>query len=584
MTRTLRALVLVSAAAAALALAEAGRAAQCGLPDAQPWWIEFGSGAVSFRYHVFGRPGIIVATEGGPTVPRTYRRYGVQTVFWQMRLSAIVGTPSAPTDASGIPAAAGRLVARAVEASGGCSTPVIALNELNGASTTTPWTATNSRYRENVLTLLRELSGRGARPFLLLSTAPYTGGAAADWWRAAAEVGDLVPEVYFSGPAIYRQGPIRASRSLRRAFRRAVTNFTELGIPASRVGLTLGFQNTPGGRAGLQPAQAWYAVVKWQALAAKQVARELGIASVWSWGWGTFSSDRSGDVEKAAAACVYLWARDQNLCDGPARAGEGFADSLVEGQIDQLPAGAQCAYEGAAIPAGAVDELTRLTGNRDLSLSALFQRLVEKQAVQISQEDVLAAEGTVVALGFGGRRSAYLAALAKAGATRTVARGLIADELRRARMTATLAAPEPSAAELATFYASYPTTPVRPFRATPAPWWLDRRRTGLALEAVAPARAFAVATGVPTSVRTADGTFSVRALGEPLPLGAYPLSVIRPALRTALQAFARGEAFETWTAKRQAVALSRTICLRDDLPETGAVDFGAYLPFLELNF
>lgn len=579
-----RALALALVAGGALVLAQPGRAAQCGLPDAQPWWIEFGSGSVSFRYHVFGRPGIIVATEGGPTVPKTYRRYGVQTVFWEMRLSSIVGSPSAPASASGIAAAAGRLYAKAVDASGGCSSPVVALNELFGASTTTPWTTTNSRYRENVLTLLRELERRGARPFLLLSTAPYTGGAAAEWWRAAAEVADLVPEVYFSGPSLRRQGPIVASRNLRAAFRRAVTNFTELGIPASRVGLTLGFQNSPGGRAGLQPARAWYAVVKWQALAARQVARELGIASVWSWGWGTFSSDRSGDVEKAAAACVYLWARDQGLCDGPARAGEEFDESLTEGQIDQLPAGAQCLYTDAPVSAGAVEELTRLTGNRDLSLSALFQRVVEQDAVSVSQADVLAGERTVVALGFGGSRSAYLAGLAKAGATPAVARGLVADELRRARVTATLQAPEPSTRELSTFYRSYPTTPVRPFRVSPAPWWLDRRSGGLVLEAVAPAQAFAVPTGIPASVRTAGGVFSVTALGEPLPLGAYPLAVIRPALRTALQSFARGEAFETWTAKRQAAALNRTVCLRDDLPETGAVDFGAYLPFLELNF
>ena len=51
-------------------------------------------------------------------------------------------------------------------ASSGCETPYIALNELNGASTTTPWTATNARYRQNVLDLLRALqaAGRAAVP------------------------------------------------------------------------------------------------------------------------------------------------------------------------------------------------------------------------------------------------------------------------------------------------------------------------------------------------------------------------------------------------------------------------------------
>ena len=131
-----------------------------------------------------------------------------------MKLGAIVGTTTAPADPATIPAAAQKLFEQAV-ASTTCATPLIALNELNGASTTTPWTTTNAQYRSNVLELLRQLTSRGARPFLLVSSAPYTGGEAADWWRQAAQAADLVPEVYFNAPAVMKQGVILGSRRMR---------------------------------------------------------------------------------------------------------------------------------------------------------------------------------------------------------------------------------------------------------------------------------------------------------------------------------------------------------------------------------
>ena len=49
---------------------------------------------------------------------------------------------------------------------------------------------------------MQQLAAKGARPFLLVNAAPYTGGDAGDWWRQAAQVGDIVPEVYFNAPSI----------------------------------------------------------------------------------------------------------------------------------------------------------------------------------------------------------------------------------------------------------------------------------------------------------------------------------------------------------------------------------------------
>ena len=50
------------------------RAGTCGLPDAAPLWIDYADGTVPFRGEL-ARPGVIVATSGGP-IPATLRRAG----------------------------------------------------------------------------------------------------------------------------------------------------------------------------------------------------------------------------------------------------------------------------------------------------------------------------------------------------------------------------------------------------------------------------------------------------------------------------------------------------------------------------
>jgi hypothetical protein len=66
-------------------------------------------------------------------------------------------------------------------------------------------------------------------------------------------------------------------------------------------------------------------------------------------------------------------------------------------------------------------------------------------------------------------------------------------------------------------------------------------------------------------------------------LGALPLALARPAIRRTLSAFARRQAYEILLRKRLRAALSRTICLRDDLPIPAVVSVSTYLPFLGLS-
>jgi hypothetical protein len=418
--------IVVVAFVAALSFAPSALAGPCGLPDTQPLWVDYAEGSVDFRNDVFRRPGLVLASSG-TTVPRDLREGGASTVYWHMKVTRLVGTPSAPTDPATIPAAAEALVARAA-ASSGCATPHIALEELWGADLPTPWSPTNSVYRANVLLLAQHLSARGARPFLFLHGTLETGGAAAGWWRELARHTDLVYESYFFAPRIYALGPVLGSRELRVAMRRPIRRLASLGIPPARLGLVLGFHSKPGtsGREGLQPREAWFEFVKLNALAAEQVASELGMGSIWSWGWGTFD-ELGADPDKATAACVYLWARDPTLCDAPARA--PFDTSLSAGQL-VLPQGVRCAFPAGMVSDVAVRRLSRFAGGERAALTGLVQRRVLRRAVPVPSRATLRAERGLVASRYRGSHSRYRRALARRGLTRSDALAALTDGIR----------------------------------------------------------------------------------------------------------------------------------------------------------
>ena len=549
----------------------------CGIPSYNTLWIDYADSSVPFRLDVFARPGVIGAVSN-QAASQAMRDRGGLSVYWDMYLNNRVGTPSAPADPATIQARANKLFDFASAATG-CSTPWIAENELFGAGLTTPWSQTNATYRQNVLVYLQTLAARGARPFLLVNSTPYTDGPAGDWWRQVAQVSDIVREVYFPAPAVAKLGPLLGSRFLRVAFRKGITDFTSIGIPPTRLGLTLGFQTQTGtgGREGLELGK-WLQTIKWQALAARQAAEDLHFATIWSWGWGTFGT-RGVDPDKPAAACVYLWTRSPALCDGPKWAGDGFDASLTEGQI-RLPSGIVCSIDGSKIAAAELGPLVQLTGDRDLAFTALLERTAERRLVPVSTTQILAAERTVIATRFGGSASAYHSALAAAHATVPVARQILADQLRRARIEATLPKPSPSEAEIETFYLGYPDLLVRPVEAAPAAPWLGGKTKGYALSELAPNALFGLRPDGRSTVRTLNGSFKVHALGTAVPLGSLPLAQVRPAIRSALQAFAQGSAFESWTAAKQASALDTATCLGDNLPAPGSVDLSLFLPFL----
>jgi hypothetical protein len=585
-------LVLVVGAVAAACLLAAGRAVsdpvwsgQCGIAAQQTVWGEYGWPTL---LPILARPGTLLAVtqqSGVGDYAAEARARGAATYAFDLKMNAKVGTPNAPADPATIEAAAQTSYQKAVARTGGCATPLIVENELFGATTSTPWTASTAQYRANVLALLQDLTTLGAHPVLLLSTAPYLGSSdAVAWWLSVARVADIVREVYLPATNIWPLGPTLGNRLLRQSYRAAITPLVSIGIPASRLGLMLSFLSEKGigGRNGLQPASAWFQVVKWEALSAKEVAAELGLGSVFSWGWQEWNT-KERDPAKPKAACVWLWARKRSLCNAPGMLGRGFDPSLTAGQI-RLAQGTVCRAPGfAAIGARAVGSLQALTGDRNAALSSLFERVVEVAAQPVSRHTLLAAEREVIADSFHGSRNAYVAALRDAHATVGIARGVLTDELRRARLELERYAPAPTGQEVAAFYSAYPDLLVRRVKVSPAAPWVSAGKTGFALSEAAPQRLFTLPTGSKAHLATLLGTFAVRPLGPAQPLGAVPLSAARPAIVAALRGFERAQSFERWTIARQNVVLNQTICLHDQLPQPAAIDLTEYLPFLRIQ-
>ena len=570
---------MLAAACAALVLPGSALARECGIPDSNPLWVDFAGHDAPLPQ----KPGLTLAFTSGTVKPAAARAAGAATVFFDLNFNNRVGTPTVPADPVTIADRADRLFDFAVTVTG-CATPWIALNELFGAQTPTPWTATTAQYRANTLALVRRLKQRGAFPAVTIANPPYTGGEAAQWWRDLAAEALLIRQVFFTAPNVpqlHALGPVRASRAMRSGMRALVRRFTEIGIPASRVALELQFQSAPGtgGREGLQPRWKWLEIVKLQALAVRRVTEELRTHSIWSWGWATFS--QAGiDRDKGEAVCVYLWVRDQKLCSGPGAAGPAMDPSLTVGQLDQLAPGVVCQLPAGQIRASAVAPLARAIADRDIAASVVLERLVLQQEVELDARAVLAAELAFVDDHFRGSVPAYLAALRGINLTRLAARGLLLDELRRDAVRARFVAPRPAGAAVAEFHRTYAGLQVRLVETARPVDWLGGRTLGLAVETFAPARVFTLPRR--GYVRTIHGRIEVRPLGDTIFLGTVPLREARPAIEASLKRFARVAVYESWLANAQERALAEAVCVGDELPAPAALTLDDLLPFVTL--
>ena len=580
------AVVLIAVGAGApSALADA-----CGIPDTTPFWVDFGGHDAPIQ----ARPGLVIAVASGTDVPAQIRAAGAATVMFDLNLNKRVGTTTNPADPSVLEARAKSLYDYAVSVTG-CQTPMIAENELAGAQTPTPWSSNNAQYRANVLQFLTALAALGARPLLSIANPPYTARGRRLWWQQVSKVAILLRQVYFTKPnavGLYGLGPVAASRAMRQSLRGLVNHLTQVGIPSGRVALQMQFTSSPGlgTRAGLQPASSWLEIVKLEALAAKSVAQEFRSNGVWSWGWATFNPSVAPDPDKPAAACVWLWARDQSLCDGPAAAGEGFDASLTEGQLD-VPAGARC-IAGAATAAttgtsdatavlidrNSVSRFTKLTGDPGYAASVLLEQATLKAELAVNPRDVESAQRAVVAASFGGDLAKYRAAVVASKLTLADAQTIIATRLRRDEIEARFKPPTPTGEQIDDFIATYTDQQVRLVSSTRAAPWLGGAFRGWAVATLAPSEVFGLTA--PGKIDTPDGTFDVTPVGAALPLGLLPRAQAVDVASVALGRLARERSYRSWLHGAEQKLLADASCLNDQIPTAEATDLSPFVPFL----
>ena len=548
-----------------------------------PLPVEFSDGSVAFRQAVFARPGITVASTGN-AVAKAQRDAGASTGYWEMNLPGLVGTPSAPADPAGMDAVAAFEVQKA-QASTACPNPIIALNELLGSEVAGPLPAAAQRYRDAVLALLRGLAADGATPFLLVPRR-FTVTGTEDWWRQVGQVGWLVPEAYTPATSLWSIGnPFLISRQIRVGFREWVSRLTGLGIPASRIGLMIGFQSgdSQGGRAGLQPAAAWLEIVKLESQAGIVVARELGLSTLWSWGWGTFATPGSADADKQAAACTYLWARDNTLCDAPALAVPGFDPDLTAGAV-QLAATTQCSYAGGSFGTAELTALTNAGVSRAGALTALLERSLARVKTTIGPTALLRAERSVIAGQFDGQRGTYRQFLQSEGATPAVARDAIRDQLLEAKIARGLHVAPIATADVKAYIKTHAGTRTRRVETLRPVTWLVGQTQGVAVPGLAPQAVLAAPAGTTVLVHAAGGPVRVRVLSARVRLPKQPLREARLAVRALILAESRRTALRDWLAGVEQAAVDTALCQADDVPVTGRSRLLAHWPQFRLQF
>ena len=314
-------LAVVAIAALLLYSSEEAQAASCERERiaVTPRWVDFADQTVGWRERVFGHKNITVAI-ADPQLAASLRKRGARTTFWEMNLYRVVGTPTKPLPRRHVRATADRLVFRA-RRSTGLRNPWITFNEMLGSRDRRPFRLAERRYRENILILLGRVCARGALPWLLVPSNPRTDDKSRRWWKRVGELSGVIRETYFSAPEVMKYSPQNATLVMRARLRGAAYAMSQLRIPRHHQGIVLGFQSGGiYGRNGLASRAEWLQFVALKTAAARQVAREHGLGTVWSWGWGTYNL-RGTDGDKPLAACTYLWVRAARFCALPHEAG-----------------------------------------------------------------------------------------------------------------------------------------------------------------------------------------------------------------------------------------------------------------------
>ena len=294
-----------------------------------------------------------------------------------MYLNSRVGPPTTPADPATIVDRANRLFDYAAHAVG-------VLDALDRARTSSPAPASRRRGRrrtrstaQNVLALPED--ARRARRAAVPARQQHAVHRAArrpPGGSRSRRSPTSCREMYFNAKRCERGADRSATAEPRRRHADAVGALPRDRDPAvaARRHARLPDRNgATAGRAGLQPAQAWFDVVKWQALAARQVAPETGFSTIWSWGWDVVRRPRTIRTSRRRRASGCGRARRRSATARGA-AGAGWNSSPTEGQL-ALPRG-NCSARRQGQDLGVVDlpARSRSPATATLRTAPLFAR------------------------------------------------------------------------------------------------------------------------------------------------------------------------------------------------------------------
>ncbi len=319
------------------------RPAAAGCRRTSPLWVDY----AGHDAPIVPKPGLMLAlSPRAPTLPAQFRAAGAATIFFDLHLNDRVGTPSAPADPATIAAKAQKEFVFAQQVTG-CRDAADRRERALRRADADAVERDDAQYRANVLALLAGAE-RARRDHRDHDREPAVHRRRRCRLVARRRAGVDPRPAGLLHLAAARRVSTRSAPSARaarcgRACAGSSLTSRRSGSRRSRVALELQFQSAPGegGRQrAASPTQAWLEIVKLEALAAKQVARERTIAGDLVVGLAVVLG--RGRRPRQAGGCMRLplGARPA-LCDGPALAGPGFDTSLTEGQI-VLPAGVRC--------------------------------------------------------------------------------------------------------------------------------------------------------------------------------------------------------------------------------------------------
>ena len=382
-------------------------------------------------------PGVVVASTG-VALPAQYRGLGARTTYFILKLPSLVGDPGKPgrpgDDRCGRPT---RTYDRAV-ASTLCDRPWIALNELAGpAERRCPGRTPSAPTARTSSALMRRLTERGATPVLFVHGSPVYTGEAKAWWKEVGATGHVVYESYYKAPGIMQRGRIIGPRRLRLGMRSVMTSFANAGVPRNHLGVMLGFQVAPGksGREGLQPSSDWFRYVKWNALAARQVALDEGTRLDLVVGLGQPQRRGQGSRQARGRLRVPVGARPVALRRQDGRRRPASSASLVEGPDRDGGQQSTASRSSESLPKATVLEHSAYLGNLDAAVSATFVRQVLRKRLPIPQSEIDARRsGRDRTSPSAGHATRISPSCARTGRRQGVARGILEDALRRERI------------------------------------------------------------------------------------------------------------------------------------------------------